>query len=575
MASTQTQPLSDAVSREIAHFKDQADGWALGTVPDNEFKPFRLVHGIYGQRQKGVQMVRVKIPGGQLNPAQVRVLGELARDFAPRGIGHFTTRQNVQFHFVPLDKVPALMEKIESVDLTTREACGNAIRNITASPVSGIAGDEIFDAYPYAKGAFRYFLRRAEFSNLPRKFKMSFNGSPRDYAQAAINDIGFFSQVRIVDGKPVRGFRLKVGGGLGSSPQDAWLYADFIPVDEVLPHVEAILKHFDQAGERKNRMAARIKYLIRKEGIEKFREEVAKIHATLPKQVPFPVEPQAAEPQAGPGGGIPDSGAEGFADWVRLNTWPQKQKGFRYAVLKLRLGDLTSQQFFFLADAAERFGNGELRTSNDQNLLLPWVAEEKLADLHAELKKWDLAELGPDLIGDVTSCPGADTCNLGLVSSRGLGKVLTDTLAYKKEGKTDLNDVHIKISGCPNSCGQHHVASIGFFGAVRKVGGQDSPHFNLLLGGGIDENGAKFGRLITKVPSRRVPRAVELIVDAYRRERAEGESFVDWSRRADKAQVARLLEPLTEITSGDPELLKDNGSDEPFKLEGLGASECA
>jgi sulfite reductase (ferredoxin) len=576
MSPVNSPAIPDAVKSEIKNFTEKAATYRQGQVPDEEFRPFRLLHGVYGQRQADVQMMRIKIPGGQMSAAQARRLGDVARDYAPLGIGHVTTRQAVQIHFVKLENAPKVMEALAEVDVTTREACGNAIRNITTSPVAGISGDEIFDSYPYAMGAFRHLLRRPEFGNLPRKFKMAFNGSLHDYAQASINDVGLFAQTRIgADGKVERGFRIKVGGGLGASPQDAWLYSEFLPVDEVLPTLEAILIHFNEKGERKNRMAARIKYLIRKEGFETFKAEVAKIRETLPKTIPFKLDAAPAEPVGTPGAVAPSEGPGQYQEWLRLNTWPQKQKGFRYAVIKLVLGDLTWRQFHILADLVQKYGHDNLRTSNDQNLMLPWVREEKLAELYAELSAAGLAEIGPDLVGDVTSCPGADTCNLGLVSSRGLGAQLTETLAMGKDVSKDLKGTHIKISGCPNSCGQHHVGTFGFFGNVRKVAGADAPHFQMLIGGGISETGASFGRVIGRVPSRRVNAAVKLFVDKFRAEKQGDENLEAFLRRMSLEDAKKLIEPLCEITSGDPELFKDNGSDENFVFDGLGASECA
>ena len=567
--------LPDVIRKEIDHFADKSKDYRAGLVPDEEFKPFRLVHGIYGQRQENVQMVRIKIPGGQLNAAQTRALSEASRRFAPRGIAHVTTRQAVQLHFVKLEEVPALMELLASVDLTSREACGNAIRNITCSPVSGLASDEVFDAYPYAEAAFRYFLRRPEFAQLPRKFKMSFGGSDRDLSQTAINDVGATSRTRIVDTRVERGFRIRVGGGLGASPQNAWTWADFTPEDQVLPLITAILIHFNEKGERKNRMAARLKFLIRKEGFDTFKAEVGRILATLPQSVPFELDRTAVEPKGDPAAAPPADGQEGYRDWLRLNTWPQKQKGFHYAILKLTLGDLTWQQLAALADLSERFGRGQLRTANDQNLLFPFIPSGRLAEFHGELKALGLADLGPDLIGDVTSCPGADTCNLGLVASRGLGAKLTQVLAFAGAGNEDLAGTHIKISGCPNSCGQHHIGTFGFFGNVRKVDGRDAPHFQALIGGGIDENGATFGRTIGRVPARRAPLLVRAFVDKYRAERLDGQSLEAWLRALPLDAAKKVLEPFTEVVSNDPELFKDNGSEEPFKFGGVGTSECA
>jgi sulfite reductase beta subunit-like hemoprotein len=573
--STLSTAFPEVIRREIDHFAEQAKEYRAGAVADEVFKPFRLVHGVYGQRQENVQMVRIKVPGGQLSATQARALSEASRIYAPRGIAHVTTRQAVQLHFVQLEQVPALMELLASVDLTSREACGNAIRNITCSPVSGLAADEIFDAFPYAEAAFRYFLRRPEFAQLPRKFKMSFNGSERDLAQTAINDVGATARTRIVDGKLQRGFRIRVGGGLGASPQNAWTWEEFTPEDRVLPLITAILIHFNEKGERKNRMAARLKFLIRKEGFDTFKAEVGKVLATLPASIPFALDAAAAEPVADPAAVPPLQGQEGYPQWQKLNTWPQKQKGFHYAIVKLTLGDLSWRQLKDLAGLSERFGNGTLRTANDQNLFIPFVPSARLADLHGELRSIGLADPGPDLIGDVTSCPGADTCNLGLVSSKGLGAELTRLLAVEQGGGADLEGTHVKISGCPNSCGQHHIGTFGFFGHVRKVNGKDSPHFQVLIGGGIDGQGASFGRLIGRVPARRAPGLVQAFIAKFRSERRAEQSLEAWLRALPLDEAKKVLEPFGEVVSNDPLLFKDNGSDEDFVFTGIGASECA
>lgn len=574
MSPSQTA-IPDVVRQEIDHFSTKVKEYRSGQMPDEQFKPFRLVHGIYGQRQEDVQMMRIKVPGGQLSAAQVRTLGDVCRDWAPLGIGHVTTRQAVQIHYVKLENVAPVWEELAKVGLTSREACGNAVRNITCSPVAGLAADEVFDSFPYAEAAFRFFLRRPEFTNLPRKWKMSFNGSPRDYSQTAINDVGCTSAVKIVDGKVQRGFKVRVGGGLGASPQDAWIWSDFVPENEVLPLISAMLTHFNEKGERKNRMAARIKFLIRKEGWDTFVAEVNKILATLPKEIPFPLEAQPAEPKGNAAAVAPTDGPGDYKQWLKLNTWPQKQKGFHYAIIKLTLGDVTWKQWHGLADLVTELGDGSLRTSNDQNLLIPFIASDKLAEFYGRLQALGLADLGPDLIGDVTSCPGADTCNLGLVSSRGLGARLTEVLDYGDEANHGLDGTHVKISGCPNSCGQHHIGTFGFFGNVRKVDGKDSPHFQMLIGGGIDEKGASFGRTIGRVPARRAHLAVAAFVAKYRAERAEGQNLEAWLRGLDIAVAKKVLEPFSEVTSNDPELFKDNGSDENFVFDGVGASECA
>ena len=574
MSTAQSAAVPEAVLKDIANFKAKTDENEMGLFSDTEYKPFRLSHGVYGQRQENVQMLRIKVPGGQMTTAQLRAFGSLARDEAPMGVGHVTTRSAIQLHYVPLVRVEGIMRYLAENDLTSREACGNAVRNITGSPVAGLDASEAFDAYPYNLALFRRLLRRPEFGTLPRKFKIAVNGGERDFAQAAINDVGLFGKVQVIDGKPVRGFKVKVGGGLGSSPQDAWLYSDFIPEDELIPHIEAILTHFNEKGNRKNRMAARLKYLIRKEGFDVFKEEVEAIRAKGPQKVPFEFETLPENPAADADAKLVEEGSEDYKAWLHANTWPQQQPGYRYSIVKLTLGDITWKQFFQLADIADKYGNGTVRTSNDQNMILPWLKIDKLDQAYADLKEAGLADLGPDLIGDVTSCPGADTCNLGLTASKALGEVLTGHLSFGEGKNEDLKGSHIKISGCPNSCGQHHVGTLGFFGQVRKVDGKDSPQFNVLIGGGINEEGAKFGRLVGRVPSLRIQAVVDALVGEFRAKREGEESFEAFLQRLDEARAKEIVEPFAEVTSGSEDIFYDNLSDEEFVLEGMGESEC-
>ena len=589
MPSTKALPLSKAfdsevVSKEISNFDSEAVKYKAAEAPDEKFRPFRLQHGIYGQRQAGVQMIRVKVPAGLLNAAQLRALADVAERHAPLKIGHITTRQNFQFHFIQLEDIAQVMNIINAVGLTSREACGNTVRNITGSYFSGLCPNEPFDSAPYAIAAFEYFLRKPENQNLPRKFKISFSGcTDVECTQNPINDIAATSVVRDVNGQTVKGFRIEVGGGLGASPNSAALVTEFVSVDEYLSLIEAVIAYFNRDGERKNRDRARIKFLLRKVGIEKFNEEVFKLwEGGLRKTISvgpvadvLPVPSNILSP-ASVSGPEAVSSDKVYQEWLKYNVKTQRQIGFNIAIVKLFLGDLTVEQFRTLADLAEKFGDGTMRTMNNQNICFAWIQTALLPKLYATLKATGLGDAGADHISDVTSCPGGDSCNLAFTKSRGLGRLLTRHLQDTYGNAEDLEGAHIKISGCPNSCGQHHIGTIGFFGGVQSTPDKTHiPSYSLLLGGGIGPEGAKFGKITLRLPAANCPEAVDRLIALYREQKQNSETMVSFVRRVDPALVKERLKDLTVIDPKNEKIFIDLGDTEKFKFSGIGQGECA
>src|SRR5216684_359587 len=548
-------------------------------ITAEQFRPFRLKHGTYGQRQPGFQMLRVKIAAGVLKPDQLRVLAGIADDYST-GRGHLTTRENVQFHFVKLENVPATMRRLAAAGLTTREACGNTVRNVTACPVAGVCPGEAFDVTPYALGVSRYLLRHPDFHDLPRKFKIAFSGCEDDgnCAVAGIHDVGLIAQVRGANGTAHRGFKVLVGGGLGSLPTEAAVLADFLPEEELLPAIEAILRVFTETGNRKNKLMARLKFVLRAKGIEEFRRLVAEkrkvsqapaesftvpspIRPSLVTIAPVPLTTAGAEPQDGPE----------YDRWAEHNLMSQRQAGYGAIWIKLPAGTFHSNQMRGLADVLEKNELSGVRIAVNQDLVIPWVPFDRVRGIYEGLRALELAIPGARTISDVTGCPGATTCNLGITRSL----TLADVLSRELDGYSDpeIQKLHIKISGCPNSCGHHHIADIGFYGNVRKVGEQQAPYYQLLLGGRVSADGVRFGRQIMSVPARPLPAIIRELLAFYQTDRQPAETFSAWvSRTPDKTIKERLL-PLAEVTAETEDLFVDWGDTEKYSLK-LGRGEC-
>lgn len=522
-----------------------------GEIDDEQFRRFRLQHGVYGIRgQVDIQMIRVKIPFGVLSATQAERLGTLAREFTHHGIGHLTTRQCVQFHWVPLRRVPELLQGLAEVGLTTREACGHTVRNVTGDPLAGVSADEAFDIRPYAAAYVRHFLRNPLNQSFPRKFKTSFSGSGADRAISAMHDIGAIAAVRVIDGQPVRGFQIYVGGGLGSIPKAAYLLEEFTPADRLIVTAEAVMRVFDRYGNRQDLHRARLKYLIESLGIEEFRRRVfheRKIISVIRPGGPFTPPIQAAEDERGGPEVVlrydrpspPPGAPEGFRRWLETNVVSQKQRGYYAAFVTVPGGDLTADQFRLLARMAKRYADGKLRTLITQDVLFHSVRERDLPELYAELAESGLARPGVGHVANVVGCPGADTCNLAVTRSHRLALELNRQLAERPEYglAEDLKDVTIKVSGCLNSCGQHHIATIGLHGAARKIGDRQVPYYQILLGGEAGPGRVAFGRPVMRVPAKKVPEAIFRLFDLYRAQRREGESFLEWVRRLEAAEA--------------------------------------
>jgi len=578
----QDKSADPIVRAEIDNFEREALAWRAGGGLGDDFRPFRLQHGTYGQRQADNQMMRIKVPHGTLTPDQLHAIADVADTYSMRKLGHVTTRQAIQLHFVRLEDTPKVMRHLAQAGITTREACGHTVRNVTADPLSGTADDCVFDVTPYAEAAMRYFLRNTVNQKLPRKFKITYSASEEDRGMIPIHDIGLMA----VERGGQQGFRVSVGGGLGAAPRIADVLVDFIPVGEQLRTIEAVIRVWDRLGERRNKNKARIKFLIARLGIEEFRRLYEVELATLPpasaaqyREPDFTLleEPPAEGSHASRSGGaaVP---REGFDVWRRTNALKQKQDPYHTVYVLLPIGDVTVPQMHALAEIARTYGGGHIRTTATQNFVLRWVHADDLPAVHAELSDIGLAEAHALTISDVMTCPGADTCAIGVTSSKGLGtEIRSRILAGNGKYRDPLvNNLKIKVSGCPNSCGQHHVADIGFYGMAIRMGDRQVPAFQLLLGGSAQGEG-RLASLTMKIPARSAPDALEKLIDAYVAGRGDGEQFQSWTSRIGKAQVQEILAQykiVPEFTQ-DPMAYVDWGQSKFFTLDDMGEGECA
>jgi sulfite reductase beta subunit-like hemoprotein len=567
--------------REVKRFRDGE--WEN---PDH-FTAWRLLRGVYGQRQPDAQMMRVKIPYGGLKADQLEALGIVARDLAPLHKGHFTTRENMQFHHMRLEEAAQAMHILGEVGLSAREACGNTVRNVAGCPMAGVCADEPFDVSPYAAAYARYFVRHPVTQKMPRKIKSAFSGCARDCAITAIHDIGFIPLIK--NGK--RGFKMVMGGGTSIMPRIAPVLYEFISVDDYLKASEAAFRVFDKADElRKNKMKARVKFLIDRIGIDEFRklvEEEMKGEWAQKSFDPTPLlylddeEVDAPQPNAfSPGSnGRNGHASPEYQEWLRSNVAPQKQTGYNVALIKIPLGDVTAEQFPALAQVTHNYAGGRARVTQQQNLMLRWVPNAALPSLWGELKALDLGEAGVNEITDITSCPGTDSCKLGITASMGLGWELRKALIAMDLTDPLIRKLHIKMSGCPNGCGQHHIANIGFQGGSMKgPAGNQIPAYEVFLGGAYENANTRIGeRLKTKVPAKRAPEAVKRILDLYVQGRTEGEEFNSFVSRVSVKAFDAVLEDMKEIGPLNREnigLYMDWSKTILYKVE-RGEGECA
>jgi sulfite reductase beta subunit-like hemoprotein len=571
--------LSFASEADIDEFVTTLERYERGELTPDQWRAFRLVRGTYGQRQAAdAQMLRVKIPQGVLTSDQLNALADVGERYS-RGFGHITTRQNVQFHFVKLHDVEPAMRRLADAGMTTREACGSSVRNITACPYAGVAADERFDVTPYAEALTRYLLRHPLSSTLPRKFKIAFEGCSTDHVVTAVNDLGFRAVLGPDGG---RGFRVTAGGGTAIMVTSAGLLHEFLPASEIFRVAEAVLRVFARLGDYQHKQRNRMKFMIKTLGWTRWREEYDRelTACRLRGQVPtLEIDPPSNEsrpewvkdssPSAGhiasrvaggriSGPGLTPSivpifqaGDDTYARWRGTNVHAQKQFGFVMAVASVPLGDLTSEQMRVLGELARAYGDGSIRVTPDQDLLFRWVNTCDVRQLYRRLAAAGLGLAEAGTIADLTSCPGAETCRLAVTQSRGLGRLLEEHLRARPDLIAAADGARIKISGCPNGCGLHHIATIGFQGSVRRLGSRAVPQYFVMVGGGALERGAAFGRVAAKIPARRIPQTVERLIDLYARDRQPGETAAAYFGRVDLQVVKTTLADLEPLQPGD------------------------
>src|SRR3954469_16234232 len=564
-----SRPLDPEVEAELVRFEDGVQRFLAGEIDDDAFRVFRLNQGIYGQRQGGHnQMLRVKIPYGKVEPDQLEMLAYVAETYS-RGWGHLTTRQHTQFHFVQLETPPAALRDLASLGLTSREACGDTVRNVMGCHLAGACPYEVLDISPWAEATKNLFLRNPIAQRMPRKFKINFSGCATDCGQAMFNDVGIIAVNRpLPDGTTEPGFRVFMAGGLGANPHPAQALEEFTSREDLLPTIEAMLRVQDHHGNRDNKLRARMKWLVDTMGIDELRERIIKERKFLPASSSYPggipaIVQEHGDAPAGMGtavsadGGLIGSGATPvqfsgltpLQQWDTANVVRGRANGTASAYAWCRLGDITPDQFRGLAASQREFGV-EVRVTNRQNFVLRGLTEEQLPELHARLAELGMAEAGAKLARDVVSCPGADTCNLAVTQSRGLAADIGDAL--EKAGLAEVGGVRINISGCTNSCGQHHISDIGFLGLERRAHGRSAPGYQMLLGGALGGMEVSFGEKATKLPAKAASEAVVRVVGRFAGERSAGETFGEWLiRSGGAAAVGTTLKELDEFPMPD------------------------
>lgn len=562
------------IARDIIDLEKKIRLFREGKIDDDKFRSLRLARGIYGQRQSGVQMVRIKLPFGRITTKQIRRIADISDEYASSNL-HATTRQDIQIHFVSLDKTPELWAKLEQDSITTREACGNTVRNITASATAGIDPNELFDVSPYAFEMYQYFLRNPICQEMGRKIKIAFSNNESDDAYTFIHDIGFIP--KIVDGK--RGFKVLVGGGLGATPYLAFTAYEFLEEDKIIPFSESVLRVFDRYGERTRRMKARLKFLIEELGPERFMELVEEEKVALKNhsyKINQDIVPDPELPEFVPYYELALPNETKYARWHKTNVITQKQEGFFAVYVKLPLGNLSSDKARKFADVVDTYASSELRITINQGYLIRFVRPEALRHLYNALDQIGLAEPGFDSVADVTACPGTESCNLGISSSTGIALALEKVLEEEFPDLIYNSDIKIKISGCPNSCGQHGLASIGYYGStIKDKSGNILPALVVLLGGGKLRDGAGIiSDKLVKIPSKKGPDSLRILLSDYEANAGEGEYYHDYFRRMGRNHFYALLKPLAELSNLVAEDYIDWGEEHKFTLK-TAVGECA
>ena len=584
-------PIDPEMAADITKFEEMLAGYQAGRIPEDVFRVFRLNNGIYGQRQGGTsQMVRVKVPYGAMTADQLDLLGSVVESHS-RGWGHITTRQNIQFHFVELSDIPEVMWQLASVGLTTREACGDTVRNVQGCHLAGACPFEVLDISPWAEAAYRHFVRNPLAQRLPRKFKINFSGCDTDCGQAMFNDAGVIATTRTFDdGSVEQGFRVYIAGGLGTTPFPALALEDFTSREDLLPTLEAVLRVFEQTGNRDNKLRARMKWVVDQLGIDEVRKRVFAARKLLPASATWPggipeVVAELGDAPAGVAAGVTPTpmghgvhvtlGAKSPYDrWAEANVVRGAANGTVSAYAWCKLGDITGDQFRATAAIVREF-DADVRVTNRQNFVIRDLTEDQLPALYDRLVAADMAQPGAELVRDVVACPGADTCNLAVTQSRGLAGAIGDAL--EEAGLAEVGGVRINISGCTNSCGQHHAADIGFFGAERRAHGQSAPGYQMLLGGYVGQEQIHFGQKALRLPAKNAPEAAVRVVRRFTGERQAGETFHSWLERSGGPKgVAAGLKDLDVFPTPEdgPGYYVDYDETGPYAAE-IGASECA
>uniref|UniRef100_H6RDS9 Sulfite reductase [NADPH] hemoprotein beta subunit n=1 Tax=uncultured Flavobacteriia bacterium TaxID=212695 RepID=H6RDS9_9BACT len=560
------------VERDILELEKKIHLFKEGKIDEERFRSLRLARGVYGQRQDGVQMIRIKLPYGKVSGDQLIRIADVADEYSTRKL-HITTRQDIQIHYVSLDRTPELWAQLEKDDVTMREACGNTVRNITASETAGIDPREPFDVSPYAHATFQFFLRNPICQEMGRKFKISFSATEEDTALSFMHDLGFIAKIK--DGQ--KGFQVMLGGGLGSQPRQADLLYDFMPEDQLIPTVEGVLRIFDRLGERAKRLKARMKYLIKDLGKDAFMDLVNEERKALSNKT-YPIDVDAYESKMGmPNAVTPDVeiNEKAFETWKSTNVFPQKQEGFFAIGIKTKLGDFSTEKARKLAVLVKKYAANELRLSLRQNILLRHIPESSLRFFYSKLDKLDFANPGYNTTVDITACPGTDTCNLGIASSTGMADILEQTLLEEYPEYINNKDITIKISGCMNACGQHNMANIGFQGmSIRTPEKLVAPAVQVLLGGGVLGNGqGRFADKVIKMPSKRGPQALRNILDDFAHN-ADGKDFLSYYDAQGQKYFYDILKPLSETDNLEPSDFVDWGNTDRYVQE-VGIGECA
>jgi len=572
MRSFRTEIENPIVENDIVELADKIEQFKHGKIDEEKFRSLRLARGVYGQRQQGVQMIRIKLPYGKVSSHQLRRISEVSDEYS-RGRLHITTRQDIQIHYVDLDRTPELWAELERDNVTLREACGNTVRNVTASETAGFDINEPFDVSPYADALFKFFLRNPICQEMGRKFKVSFSSSDEDTGLSYIHDLGFIAKIE----NNIRGFKVMIGGGLGSQPRHADELYGFLPTDQIIPLMEGVLRVFDRHGERKSRSKARMKFLLKSIGLEAFKElieteqqaiehqSVPVNHENYPIAVPTNIETPKVE--------IKDQ--QTFELWKSTNLIPQKQAGYKAIGIKVLLGDFYTDKARALADLVDTYAAGELRLTLRQNIVVPFVREDLIPVFYTELEKLGFTESGYNKAVDITACPGTDTCNLGISSSTGIARELETVIKTEYPEYLNNKDLVIKISGCMNACGQHNMANIGFQGmSIKTKNNMVAPALQVLLGGGNSGNGSgRFADKVIKIPSKRGPQALRLILDDFQ-QNSELITFYEYYSAKGEKYFYNLLKPLSDSTNLTAEDYIDWGSKQSYK-KAIGIGECA